>query len=331
ISVNLTDPVFRGIYHGKQKHQDDLDEMKKRCEAASVKSLIITGTSLRDSHHAIQLAKENGFYATVGCHPTRSTDFDNHTDGPQAYLEGLDTLISENLTGRGRVVALGELGLDYDRTNHAPIDIQKKYFRMQLSLAKKYHLPMFLHSRSAHADFIQILSQEGFGSDGGKFVGGAGGVVHSFTGTTHEAQDYVNMGFHIGINGCSLKTSENLTAALSIPPQWIMFETDAPWCSCTSTHASKPHLDQLPPDYRSVFYPAATQPQRFVLGKPVKGRNEPTAVGGVAWVIYSLHQQAREEALARGEQREEVPYWKIVQKAFKNTVELFKLQELIDT
>lgn len=331
IAVNLTDPVFRGIYRGKSKHEDDLEEMKKRCQAAGVKSLIITGTSLRESRNAIQLAKEHDFYATVGCHPTRSTDFDKHPDGgPEGYLQALENLISANLTGTGRVVALGELGLDYDRTHHAPIDVQKKYFRMQLSLAKKYHLPMFLHSRAAHKDLVQILMEEGFGTNGGRDVGGAGGVVHSFTGTVEEAKDYMKMGFHISLNGCSLKTPQNLEAALAILPQWIMFETDAPWCSCTSTHASKPYLNDLPPNYRSVFFPPATQPERFSMGKPVKGRNEPSAVGGVAWVIYRLHRKAREEALAKGEQMEEIPFLAIAQKAYKNTIELFKLQELTD-
>lgn len=83
--------------------------------------------------------------------------------------------------------------LDYDRTHHAPIDVQKKYFRMQLSLARKYHLPMFLHSRAAHQDFVQILAEEGFGTHGGRDVGGTGGVVHSFTGTTEEVRDYVRI------------------------------------------------------------------------------------------------------------------------------------------
>ena len=58
-------------------------------------------------------------------------------------------------------------------------------------LAKKYHLPLFLHSRAAHNDFIQILREEGFGEDGGKAVGGRGGVVHSFTGSIEDANDYV--------------------------------------------------------------------------------------------------------------------------------------------
>ena len=61
----------------------------------------------------------------------------------------------------------------------------------QLVLAKKYHLPLFLHSRAAHDDFIRILREEGFGEDGGKAVGGRGGVVHSFTGSVEDANDYV--------------------------------------------------------------------------------------------------------------------------------------------
>ena len=65
---------------------------------------------------------------------------------------------------------------------------------MQLSLAKKYHLPLFLHSRAAHEDFISILHEEGFGEDGGHAVGGRGGVVHSFTGTVTQLQDVVWIG-----------------------------------------------------------------------------------------------------------------------------------------
>lgn len=61
----------------------------------------------------------------------------------------------------------------------------------QLSLAKKYHLPLFLHSRAAHADFVKILREEGFDKDGGRAVGGKGGVVHSFTGTAEEVAELV--------------------------------------------------------------------------------------------------------------------------------------------
>ena len=62
---------------------------------------------------------------------------------------------------------------------------------IQLALAKKHHLPLFLHSRAAHADLVEILREEGFGEDGGRGVGAHGGVVHSFTGTIEEAAELV--------------------------------------------------------------------------------------------------------------------------------------------
>ncbi len=73
--------------------------------------MIITGSSLHESKEALELAKQLGFYATVGCHPTRSTQFDKFPSGPEKYLEELDKLIIANLTGKGRVVAVGECGL----------------------------------------------------------------------------------------------------------------------------------------------------------------------------------------------------------------------------
>jgi TatD DNase family protein len=64
---------------------------------------------------------------------------------------------------------------------------------LQLSLAKKYHLPLFLHSRAAHVDFVNILREEGFGDDGGRKNGANGGVVHSFTGTKSEVEELVSL------------------------------------------------------------------------------------------------------------------------------------------
>ncbi|TFY55818.1 hypothetical protein EVJ58_g8009 [Rhodofomes roseus] len=284
--------------------------MLERSRAAGVKSMIITGGSLHESREALELAKQLGFYATVGCHPTRSKQFDDFKGGPDAYLAALDQLIGQNLKGKGRVVAIGECGLGRIspyRTFSGDIF---------LALAKKYHLPLFLHSRAAHADFVRILREEGFGEDGGRAVGANGGVVHSFTGSAEEVTELMGMGFHIGVNGCSLKTPENLAASKMIRPEKLMLETDAPWCSMTSTHASKQHLASLPPSLNALYFPPATKPEAFVYGKPVKGRNEPCATGGVAWVIHRLN--------------EGVPFEKVTEKAWKNTVQLFALHELVD-
>jgi TatD DNase family protein len=104
--------------------------MLERSQQAGVKSMIITGGSLSESRRALKLAKELGnlyhhtspllflsdsvctdLYATIGCHPTRSAEFNKTAGGPEKYLADLDKLIGENLEGKGRVVAVGECGL----------------------------------------------------------------------------------------------------------------------------------------------------------------------------------------------------------------------------
>ena len=82
----------------------------------------------------------------------------------------------------------------------------------------------------------------------------------------------------------------------------------------TSTQASKAHLASLPSSLNSVYFPQGTKPESFVYGRPVKGRNEPAAIGGVAWVVHRLN--------------EGIPFHEVVEQGWKNTVELFELTEL---
>lgn len=91
--------------------KDDLEAVLERSRAAGVKGMIITGGSLHESKEALKLGQEHGFHATVGCHPTRSAQFDKFRGGPEAYLAELDKLIGANLQGKARVVAVGECGL----------------------------------------------------------------------------------------------------------------------------------------------------------------------------------------------------------------------------
>lgn len=81
----------------------------------------------------------------------------------------------------------------------------------------------------------------------------------------------------------------------------------------TSTQASRPHLTSLPPSLNSLYFPQATKPEAFVYGKPVKGRNEPSAIGGVGWVVSQV---------------QDVPFATVAEQVWKNTVELFGLEEL---
>ncbi|KAG8991789.1 hypothetical protein FRB90_001227, partial [Tulasnella sp. 427] len=120
----------------------------------------------------------------------------------------------------------------------------------------------------------------------------------------------IEMGFHFSLNGCGMKTQENLEAAAKIPLNRLLLETDAPWCSLNATHASAAHLKTLPKPLSDVFFPPSSK--TFVEGKMLKGRNEPNAIGGVAWVVAKLHGVTLEE---------------VAEAAWRNTCEVFGLEE----
>lgn len=134
----------------------------------------------------------------------------------------------------GLAVAFGEIGLDYDRLFLSAKEPQLKYFEAQLDLAIEIQLPLFLHSRAASEDFERLL-----GSRLAKLP--KGGLVHSFTGTMEEMQRLVALGLDIGVNGCSMKTEENLEVVKAIPLERVQIETDGPWV-CSDTCGSKPSV-----------------------------------------------------------------------------------------
>lgn len=188
IGANLTDSMYQGVYNGSKKHEPDLIPVLKRSWEAGLEKLIITGGSVEESKKAIELANsDDRLFATVGCHPTRCSEFELPPNTPDEYLTHLDNLVKEN---RSKVVALGECGLDYDRLQFCPKDSQKKYFELQLTLNQSLQLPLFLHCRNAASDLYQILSKYTFK-----------GVIHSFDGSIEEATKFIDLGYYIGLNG----------------------------------------------------------------------------------------------------------------------------------
>lgn len=140
----------------------------------------------------------------------------------------LDELRSLALESKkaGHVVAFGEIGLDYDRLFLSAKEPQLKYFEAQLEIAVEIQLPLFLHSRAASDDFERLLAPklEKLPNRG---------LVHSFTGTLEEMNRMVALGLDIGVNGCSLKTEENLEVVKAIPLDRLQIETDGPWVRVT--------------------------------------------------------------------------------------------------
>ena len=220
------------------------------------------------------------------------------------------------------IVAIGEIGLDYDRLFLSSKPAQLTWFEAQLdwavSLQRQNPLPLFLHSRAAHPDFIRLL-QPRLPSLPRK------GLVHSFTGTVEEMRELVGLGLHIGVNGCSLKTQENLEVVREIPLDKLQLETDGPWCEIRPSHASYSHLEAVSASTsagttdgtstenkksKKGAAPNKTEELMAELGLPavrsvkkekwssgcmVKGRNEPCTIGLVARVVASVKGVSVEE------------------------------------
>lgn len=199
IGVNILDDMFRGVYNGKQKHTEDINNVLLRSSSLGVTKIIATGGCIEESIKAMKLCRELNLlndnnstipvlYSTVGVHPTRSNEF---IDNEIEVISQLEEIIIDG-SSDGTVVAIGECGLDYDRLQFSSKENQIKGFHIQLDLSSRFNLPMFLHNRNTNGDFLQIITQER-----SKLT--RGGVVHSFDGSTSEMLALCELGLYIGM------------------------------------------------------------------------------------------------------------------------------------
>lgn len=204
IGANLTHDTF----------DVDRDEVIRRAERAGVMRMIITGGSEQGSRDALSLAEKypGQMYSTAGVHPHHASEYSDSVH---------QTLIE--LLSHDAVVAVGECGLDYFR-NFSPVADQRNAFKRQLKLAEEYQLPVFLHQRDAHDDFIEILQPA--------LERIPRAVAHCFTGGKAELLEYIDMGLYIGITGwiCDERRGAHLQEIVGlIPDDRLMLETDAPY------------------------------------------------------------------------------------------------------
>ena len=198
--------------HESFKH--NLDEVINNAEQEGVEKFVLLCASLADIGpiKVIQNNAPEKYFISAGIHPHHATEIleINH----DALLNKLKS-ISPN--------AIGETGLDYFR-NISPPDIQKKSFGMHIEIAKELSLPLYLHQRDAHGDFIRIIKENI--SNFPKFV------VHCFTGTQAELDEYLELGAYIGLTGwiCDAKRNIDLRKSIkNIPIEKMMIETDSPY------------------------------------------------------------------------------------------------------
>lgn len=190
---------------------EDREAVIERAQAAGVERLMAIGTGdgPPDIEAALRLADRYPFlFATVGVHPNDATKATDET-----FVRLRDLLSHE------KVLALGEIGLDYHHDQ--PPDTQRAVFLRQLEMAQTAAKPIVIHTREAWSDTVQILRENYHG----------GGVFHCFTSGPAEAQEALDLGFHISFGGVLTfpKAEQTREAARMIPLDRLLVETDAPY------------------------------------------------------------------------------------------------------
>ena len=233
-------------------HLDDKQYNNDRAAAiaeirdSGVTNIINIGADMRSSRASAKLSNEHDFiYASVGVHPHYVNKI---TDENIAELR--------MLAANEKVVAIGEIGLDYYR-NISPKDVQQLWFRKQLQLAKELNLPVIIHDRDAHEDCLNILKDENISN----------GVMHCYSGSAEMARTVVDMGFYISFGGViTFKNARVAVEALrAIPMDRLLIETDCPYLSpephrgMRNTGAYMPLIAQKVAEIKGISYEEACE------------------------------------------------------------------------
>ncbi|MFI3207761.1 MAG: TatD family hydrolase [Eubacteriales bacterium] len=205
----------------------DRDALLESMPSQGVGIVVNSGASIEGCHASIELANKFAHvYATVGVHPDEVGSLNDET------FAALKELYNQE-----KVVAVGEIGLDYywDKEGH---DVQKKWFIAQLEVAKEKSLPVVIHSREATEDTLEIIKAHGRELRG---------VIHCFSGSVEVAREYVKMGYYIGVGGVvTFKNSRKLKEVVEeIPLGSIVLETDAPYLAPTPNRGKRNDSTQL--------------------------------------------------------------------------------------
>ncbi len=190
----------------------DRNEVIARAWDSGISYIVNVGADLASSRRSIELAKEYPFiFATVGVHPHDANEVS------QELLKEIKAMALDE-----RVVAIGEIGLDYHYDN-SPRDIQKDAFKRQLQLAKELGLPVVIHSREADQDTLEILKADYDISNGG--------IMHCFGSGLEMARQCLDMGMYLAFGGVStFKNAGDLREVIKeVPLEKILIETDSPY------------------------------------------------------------------------------------------------------
>ncbi|MBP0979520.1 MAG: TatD family hydrolase [Oscillospiraceae bacterium] len=220
----MIDNIIKNIFdshshYNDEKFDDNRDEILKSLPSKGIDKIINVSASEKDAYDCVNLAEKYDYiFASVGVHPYEIENLS------QDYIYNL-----ESLSKNKKVVAIGEIGLDY-YNNNIDKDLQKKIFEDQLALASELKMPVIIHAREADQDIINILK---------KFK--LSGVIHCFSSDKEIAKILIQMGYYISFTGViTFKNNRKQLESLSaVPIERLLIETDCPYM------APEPHRGKI--------------------------------------------------------------------------------------
>ena len=222
--------------------QEDLSGFLDRAAQAGVERILVPGIDVETSRTAVALAEQHdSLFAAVGVHPGDASSWEPDT-----------ITILRDLAQHPKVVAIGEIGLDYYR-DRSPRPLQREVFNAQLALAAELDLPVVIHNRDSFEDLWSALSAwQSALAQAGKPLAQQPGVLHSYDGTLPAALQAVELGFFIGISGpVTFKNAhERHETAAGLPLRQLLIETDAPYLT------PQPHRGRWPNEPAHVTFVA---------------------------------------------------------------------------
>lgn len=197
--------------------------------SADISHILTVATCMEDGAECARLARRyDGIYASAGIHP--------HECGKSGNLDDAMTVIENQLTHE-KVVALGEIGLDY-YYDFSDRETQMRFFRAQMELAEKTGKPVIIHDREAHGDTMDMIRE---------FRGRVIGVLHSCSASAEQVKEYVKMGWYISFSGVITfkNASKTLDSVLATPPERLLLETDCPYLAPVPMRGKTNHSGYL--------------------------------------------------------------------------------------
>lgn len=195
--------------HLFSEYYDDIEEIINKCRKKNIRRIIVSGVDMKSNMEVLELVnKYDIVYGSIGFHPTELDDFSYNN------LDWLEEHINDN-----KIVAIGEIGLDYHYDN-TDKEKQNEILRRQLELAKKYNKPVIFHSRDAIGDTYNILKEYKLR-----------GTIHCYSGSVEMAREFTKLGYMIGVGGVvTYKNSKVLKEVVKDTDlSYILLETDAPY------------------------------------------------------------------------------------------------------